>query len=63
MTMVLVTGAAVTWTSMVVGTTWVTTDSTVLVTVTSFPEMVSVVVTGHCVVYVVSTSLVTLSAC
>ena len=62
-TMVLVTGAAVTWTSMVVGITWVTTVSTVWVTVTSCPDIVCVCVTGHCVVYVVVTSLVTLLRC
>jgi hypothetical protein len=56
---VLVAPGRVVSTSMVVGTTFVTTDTVVFVTVTFFPDCVSVIVTGHVVVYVVRISLVT----
>lgn len=49
-------------TSIVVGTTVVTTDSVEYVTVTTFPDSVFVSVVGHTVVYVEVTSLVTLSS-
>lgn len=49
-------------TSIIVGTTVVTTDSVVYVTVMTFPLSVFVEVVGQTVVYVEVTALVTLSS-
>lgn len=50
-------------TSISVGTTVVTTDSVVYVTIMTFPDSVFVSVVGQTVVYVEVISLVTLSDC